>query len=88
MEINKPIIQADTANNTDNKYIVFKLYVNLYAVAAGKDIKLYIKSPPIDFKFKLIVEHINKSINVKIKVSGIPQDFEISLLKNNAIIPL
>ena len=38
--------------------------------------------------FKLIVEHISKNINVKIKFSGIPQDFAISLLKNKAIIPL
>lgn len=42
----------------------------------------------MDFKFKLIVEHINKSIKVKIKFSGIPQDFAISLLKNKAVIPL
>ena len=28
VEINKPKIHAKTANKTDNKYIVFKLYVS------------------------------------------------------------
>lgn len=88
MERNNPKRQAQIANKTDKKYIVFKLYVNWYAVVAGKEIRLYIKSPPIDFKFKLIVEHISKKINMKIKFSGIPHDLAISLLKNKAIIPL
>ena len=88
VEKSSPIIQALTANKTDKRYIVFRLYVNWYAVAAGREIKLYIKSPPIDFKFKLIVEHISKNIKVKTKFSGMPQDFAISLLKNKAIIPL
>ena len=57
-------------------------------MAAGNDTKLYIKRPPIDFKFILIAEHTSNIINVKTKLSGIPHDFEISLLKNSAIIPL
>lgn len=68
--------------------MIFKSYVNWYAVVAGRDIKLYIKSPPIDFKFKLIVEHTNIIIKVKINPSGIPQALDISLLKNRANIPL
>ncbi len=45
-------------------------------------------SPPTDCRFKLIVEHDNKIIKKKITFSGIPQAFEISLLKNNAVNPL
>ena len=88
VEKNSPKIQAVTANKIDKIYIVFKLYVNWYAVAAGRDIKLYIKRPPTDFKFRLIVEHINIIIKVKINPSGIPQARDISLLKNKANIPL
>ena len=88
VEKNSPKIQAVTANKIDKIYMTFKLYVNWYAVAAGNDIRLYIKRPPTDFKFKLIAEHINIIIKVKINPSGIPQAFDISLLKNRANIPL